>query len=121
MPGRAFGAEGEFRMFGGIGYSDGHPSRWAGVTSGGTAVLALDRDRVVITPLWPWRVLSRMPTLSIPLDKIAAVFEIHGGLQFSVPGDAALDGTRFRRWWGGAERLEELLDLLAGRDRGSFA
>lgn len=79
------------------------------------ARLRVIQDCVVLTPLWPWRQLLRMPVLRIPLSAVEGVSRITFGLKFSVPADAALDGTRFKRWFGEAERLEGLIELLQSR------
>ena len=79
------------------------------------ARLTVVDDCLVLAPLWPWRLLLRMPVMSIPLSAVEGASRIIWGIRFSVPGDAALDGTRFRRWYGGGARLERLIELLKGR------
>jgi hypothetical protein len=56
-----------------------------------------------------------MPVVRIPLDAVAMASRITFGIRFTVPGDPALDGTRFKRWYGGGRRLEELVGLLQAR------
>jgi hypothetical protein len=91
------------RIFGGIGYSPSHPSRWAGYEAFGMARLTVEGDFPVIAPLWPWRLL-RMPILRISLSAIEHADRITFGLRFNVPSDPALDGTRFKRWYGDGQR-----------------
>jgi hypothetical protein len=79
------------------------------------AKLTVVQDCVVLTPLWPWRRLLRMPVLRIPLSTVEGVSRISFGIRFSVPADAALDGTRFKRWYGGRARLQGLIELLIDR------
>jgi hypothetical protein len=102
-------------IFGGMGYSVSHPSRWAGYEAGGMARLTVVQDCVVLSPLWLWRRVARMPVVRIPLSEVESVFRITWGIKFSVPGDPALDGTRFKRWVGGAEGLERLIELMQSR------
>jgi hypothetical protein len=56
-----------------------------------------------------------MPVLRIPLTGIEGVSRITWGIKLSVPGDPALDGTRFKRWLGGTDRLEALIAFLESR------
>lgn len=79
------------------------------------ARLTVVQDRVVLSPLWPWRQLLRLPILRIPLSAVERASRITFGIKFNVPGDPALDGTRFRRWYGGGQRLEELVGLMQSR------
>jgi len=79
------------------------------------ARLTVVQDCVVLSPLWPWRRLLRVPVVRIPLSEVESVYRVTWGIKFSVPGDPALDGTRFRRWWGGAESLERLIQLIQSR------
>ena len=79
------------------------------------AKLTVEEDCIALTPLWPWRLLLRMPALRIPLSTIEAVSRIRWGIRFDVPGNATLDGTRFRRWLGGDEQLEALIEFLEHR------
>jgi hypothetical protein len=79
------------------------------------ARLSVVDDRVVLAPLWPWWRLLRMPVLRIPLDAVEGVSRITWGIRFSVPADPALDGTRFKRWYGRTEQLEGLIELLKSR------
>src|SRR6266851_541882 len=97
-------------MFGGIGYPPSHPSRWAGYEAWGMARLTVVQDCVVLSPLWPWRRLLRMP-----ISAVEGASRITFGIRFSVPTDAALDGTRFKRWYGGGETLERLVESLQSR------
>src|SRR5258705_9688602 len=98
-------------IFGSIGYSRSHPSRWAGTVVSG-ARLTVVEDCVVLSPLWPWRQLFRMPVVRIPLSEVEGVFRIAFGIKFRVLGDPTLDGTRFKRKFGGARRLEDLIQLM---------
>ena len=79
------------------------------------ARLTVVQDRVVLSPLWPWRQLLRMPVLRIPLSAVERASRITLGIKFNVPGDPALDGTRFRRWYGGGQKLEELVESMQSR------
>jgi len=79
------------------------------------AMLTVVQDCLVLSPLWPWRRLLRMPVVRIPLSEVESVYRVTRGIKFSVAGDPALDGTRFRRWWGGAESLERLIQLIHSR------
>jgi hypothetical protein len=79
------------------------------------ARLMVVQDCVVLSPLWLWRRLLRMPVVRIPLGEVEGVFRISFGIKFSVPGDPALDSTRFKRWYGGAPRLEEFVQWLQNR------
>jgi hypothetical protein len=101
-------------IFGSVGYSSSHPSRWAGTLVSG-ARLKVVEDCVVLTPLWPWRQLFRMPVVRIPLSNVKSVFRITFGIKFSVLDDPTLDGTRFKRKFGGARRLEDLIQLMQSR------
>src|SRR5215510_4371343 len=74
-------------IFGGVGYSPSHPSRYAGVGSRGTARLTVEGDCIVVSPLWPWRTLLRMPVLRIPLSEVQGVSRITWGIKLSVPGE----------------------------------
>lgn len=102
-------------IFGGVGYAPGHPSRWAGVGSSGTARLTVESESVVIRPYRFWRNVFRLPVVEIPLASIERLSRIFVGVRFEVPGDPALDGTRFRPWAMDVPSLEPLVELLQGR------
>jgi len=102
-------------IFGGVGYAAGSPSRWAGVGSGGTARLTIENEFVVIRPLRFWRVVLRMPDVRIPLASIEGLSRINFGVRFEVPGDPALDGTRFRAFAMDVLSLEPFIELLRRR------
>ena len=73
------------------------------------------QDCLVLAPLGPWRRFLRMPVLKIPLSAVESVSRITCGIKFSVPGDPALNGTRFKRWQGRGAQLEGLIELLRSR------
>ena len=102
-------------IFGGVGYAAGSPSRWAGIGSGGTARLTVENEFVVIRPLRFWRQVFRMRDVRIPLASIEGLSRIHLGIRFEVPGDPALDGTRFRAWAMDVLSLEPFIELLQRR------
>jgi hypothetical protein len=102
-------------IFGGVGYSPGHPSRWAGVGSGGTSRLTVENESVVIRPFPFWRQVFRLPVVEIPLASIEGLNRIMFGVRFEVPGDPALDGTRFGAWAMDVVSLEPLIELLQRR------
>jgi uncharacterized membrane protein YphA (DoxX/SURF4 family) len=72
------------------------------------------QDRVVLSPAWPWRLL-RMPELQIPLTEVEGISRITFGIKFDVPDNPALDGTRFKRWYGGRRKLEALVESMQSR------
>jgi hypothetical protein len=98
-----------------MGYSVSHPSRWAGYEAAGMARLSVVQDCIVLSPLWLWRRVLRMPVVRIALSEVESVDRVTWGIEFSVPGDPALDGTRFKSWLGGAESLERLIQLFQNR------
>jgi hypothetical protein len=102
-------------IFGGIGYPASHPGRWAGYSSAGTATLTVEAGCIVLSPLWPWRRLLRMPVLRIPLAAVETVTRITFGIRFAVPGEPELDGARFRRWYGGGRQLQQFVEFLQER------
>jgi hypothetical protein len=79
------------------------------------ARLTISEDCLLLSPLWPWRWLLRMPVLRIPLSTVEGASRITFGIKLSVPGDPALDGTRFKHWLGGRQNFEGLVELLQRR------
>jgi len=56
-----------------------------------------------------------MPVVRIPLASVERVSRITFGIRFSMPADAALAGTRFKRWYGQAQKLEAFIQFLSTR------
>jgi hypothetical protein len=100
----SFGVDSRLSILGGVGYPPAHASRYAGAQFG-MARLTVKNDCIVISPLWFWRRLLRMPVLRIPLTAIQGASRISWGVKFTVPADAELEaldssaGTETDRSW----------------------
>jgi hypothetical protein len=102
-------------IFGGVCYAPGNPSRWAGAQGSGTTRLTVEEDAILLTPLWIWRLVNRLPVVRIPIDKVEAASRTTFGLTFVVPSDPDLDGTRFVPFGGDRDALRPLVELLERR------
>jgi hypothetical protein len=99
---------------GGVGYPPGHPGRWAGAVTSGTARISVEDGAVVVRQMPPWRWLG-MPALRIPLAGVKRAARTNFGLRLSVPGEPSLDGVRITFSWHPRRSRDDLVALLMAR------
>ena len=99
---------------GGVVYPPGHPSRWAGAATAGTARVSVEDGAVVVRQMAPWRWLG-MPDLRIPLTAVERASRTTFGLRLSAPGAPAVDGVRLTFAGRSRRKRDELIALLAER------
>jgi hypothetical protein len=102
-------------ILGAVGYGPAHPSWWAGHRGRGFWRLTIANDLILMKPDRFTQALTRRPVVRIPVNTITSVSQTTWGLWFHVPGDPALDGTRFTPFVGDRASLKPLVELLHAR------